>query len=81
MTWRDHAGCADTNPEIFFPHAGNPRGRVTNVSKALALAMCAGCGVITPCLDFALATPLNQDFGIWGGTTARQRDKMRRKAA
>ena len=78
MTWRDRAGCVDTDPEIFFPHAASPRGRVTNRSKALALAICAGCGVTVACLDFALSTPLNQDFGICGGTTAGQRDKMRR---
>ena len=81
MTWRDRAACRGINPEIFYPHAGSPRGRVTKASKALALSLCAECGVVTPCLDFALSTPLNQDFGIWGGTTAGQRDKMRRKKA
>lgn len=78
MTWREMAACADIDPEIFFPHAGRPRGYVTKESKALAMAMCAGCMVTTPCLDYALTMPGSQDFGIWGGTTANQRDKMRR---
>lgn len=78
MTWREEAACHGINPDIFFPHAASPRGTVTKASKALALAMCAGCGVTMACLEYALSMPLTQDFGIWGGTTAGQRDKMRR---
>ncbi len=81
MTWRDEASCVDTDPEVFFPNAGNPRGRVTDQSKTLALSLCAGCRVTVACLEYALSMPLTQDFGIWGGTTAGQRDKIRRSKA
>ena len=83
MTWRDRASCVDIDPAVFFPHPGNPRGRVTKESKALALAMCAGCGVAVACLDYALRTPVAADFGIWGGTTVTQRVRLReqRRAA
>ncbi len=77
MTWRNEAACRGVDPEVFFPHVGHPRGRVTNQSKATAMDMCAGCGVTIPCLSYALATPGSQDFGIWGGTTAAQRVQMR----
>ena len=43
--------------------------------------ICAGCGVRRECLEFALAH--DQTYGIWGGTTAedRQRDRRRRRRA
>jgi len=63
--------CADTDPEIFFP--GN------RVDEALALDLCADCPHRQPCLDWALGT--EQQFGIWGGTTAEQRVRMIRRAA
>jgi WhiB family redox-sensing transcriptional regulator len=41
--------------------------------------ICAGCPVRIQCLDFALTH--DQTHGIWGGTTAedRQRDRRRRR--
>ncbi len=41
--------------------------------------ICAGCQVRQECLEFALAH--DQRYGIWGGTTAedRQRDRRRRR--
>ncbi len=77
MTWRSQAACAHLDPEIFFPHATSPRGRVTNQSKATAMTVCAGCGVTVACLEYALSTPMSQDFGIWGGTTRAMRVKIR----
>ena len=43
--------------------------------------ICAGCGVRRECLEFALTH--EQNYGIWGGTTAedRQRDRRRRRRA
>ena len=43
--------------------------------------ICAGCAVRRECLEFALAH--DQMYGIWGGTTAedRQRDRRRRRRA
>lgn len=80
MIWRDMASCVDTNPEIFFPHAGNPRGYVTKASKGRALAVCAGCRVTTECLAYALSMTVAADFGIWGGTTAGQRAEIRHRS-
>ena len=43
--------------------------------------ICAGCKVRPECLDFAVT--YSQMYGIWGGTTAedRQRDRRRKRRA
>lgn len=41
-------------------------------------AMCNGmCTVQADCLEWALAHPAETKFGIWGGTTERDRRRMR----
>jgi WhiB family redox-sensing transcriptional regulator len=56
---------------MFFPgHDGDSEP---------ALRVCAGCSVRDECLDFALET--RQRYGIWGGTTERQRRRMMRRTA
>ena len=81
MTWRDQAGCIDTDPEVFFPRVAGGRGYVTKRASVQALSLCAGCRVTVECLAFALSMPMSQDFGIWGRTTAGQRDRRRQKQA
>jgi hypothetical protein len=56
---------ADTN--IFFDeeHGGG---------YAQARAICAGCRVIVPCRDYAIA---NEEHGYWGGTSPTQRVAIR----
>lgn len=63
--------CAGADPEIFFPGRGDDSGE--------ALDTCARCPHRRPCLDWALAS--EQQFGVWGGTTAEQRLRMLRGAA
>ncbi len=64
------------DPDVFFP--------ISSVGPALdqvsqAKAVCAGCRVQQPCLDFALAT--GQIHGVWGGTTEEERLRLRRHRA
>jgi len=80
MSWRSEAACDGANPEIFFLGYGSPgRGKASlnKTAKARAMELCAGCPVIGECLTYALALPPSADFGIWGGTTARQRLRLR----
>jgi WhiB family redox-sensing transcriptional regulator len=50
--------------------------KLTKENKA-ALSVCKNeCPVWQQCLAFALKT--NQDYGIWGGTTANERRRFRR---
>ena len=47
--------------------------------NAAALAICAGCSVRKECLQHALDN--DERFGVWGGTTERQRRLMARAAS
>lgn len=71
QNWRDYAACAQTDPEAFFPPDG--------ASSAAAKAVCRRCFVCGDCLEFALANPDVATHGIWGGTSARQRQRLARK--
>jgi len=70
-SWVDGAACAQTDhPELFFPEKGQP--------PALAKLVCLRCEVKQKCLEYALTSPVGLD-GIWGGTTPKQRQELRRK--
>jgi WhiB family redox-sensing transcriptional regulator len=63
--WMADAACRGKDARIFFP-AGTDHGP--------AFAVCARCPVRADCLDYALAT---HSAGIWGGTSDRQRERIR----
>lgn len=65
--WRDFAACRGLSWETFFPSRGD--------STAEAKAICAGCAVREPCLDYALRTIIRE--GVWGATSERQRRRER----
>lgn len=66
--WAKQAECRHLNPDLFFPERGEP--------VTAAKAVCAGCPVRAECLDYALAN--GEKHGIWGGTSERERRRMRR---
>lgn len=66
--WAAYAACADTEGMTFYPQ--------TKAEEREALAICSICPVRDECLDHALAT--NERFGIWGGTTEKERRKLTR---
>ena len=70
--WVDDAICAQTDPELWFPSPGE--------SNTEAKAICADCPVRDACLADALATRPQEDWGIRGGTSEKERSAMRRKA-
>lgn len=43
--------------------------------QQIAKAICSHCPVQIACREWALA---NEQFGVWGGTTARERVRLRR---
>ena len=75
-TWRDHALCRDTDPELFFP-VGTTGTALLQIERARKV--CDECTVRVDCLDFALTT--NQDSGIWGGLSEEERRVIRRQRA
>jgi WhiB family redox-sensing transcriptional regulator len=75
-SWRNHAICRDTDPELFFP-VGTTGYALVQVDRAKEV--CGQCPVKSECLDYALET--NQDSGIWGGTSEEERRDIRRDIA
>ena len=70
LAWQQHALCAQTDPEAFFPEKGG--------STREAKAVCQACPVREDCLEYALAN--DERFGIWGGMSERERRRLRRMA-
>lgn len=70
LAWQQHALCAQTDPEAFFPEKGG--------STREAKAVCRACDVRAECLEYALAN--DERFGIWGGLSERERRRLRRMA-
>ncbi|MGW9299650.1 WhiB family transcriptional regulator [Streptomyces cyaneofuscatus] len=56
-TWREDALCQQTDPEAYYPEAGD--------SGTTAKQACLNCPVIAECLDYAVDS--RQRWGIWGG--------------
>jgi WhiB family redox-sensing transcriptional regulator len=70
MFWSEGA-CRDLPAEWFHPERGG--------STREAKAVCATCTVRVDCLTFALDN--HEKFGIWGGTSERERRRIRRRMA
>lgn len=70
-SWVTRAACRGADPAIFFPGPDD--------DAAEALAVCARCPVRQECLEYALEA--RERYGIWGGTTERQRRRLIRRSA
>lgn len=72
-SWPERAACNQpgVNPDWFFPEKGRHGKR--------ALLVCGGCPVRDECLADALARSERDDWGIRGGLTERERQRLRRR--
>lgn len=66
--------CAQVDPELFFPE--NAIEALHNIK--LVRPICTACAFRNPCLAYALK---HKEIGIWGGTTEREREKLKRRIA
>jgi WhiB family redox-sensing transcriptional regulator len=66
------ATCRGIGVEFFFQEYHTASSSEERKAKAL----CKECPVMQACLEWGLA---HESFGIWGGTSPRQRMQMRRK--
>ena len=73
--WRAAGACLSADPELFFPI---PQGAIADRQIRNALRVCAGCAVRQQCLAYAMADA--EIAGVWGGTTERERRKLRSAA-
>lgn len=65
--WREQSLCRQVDPELFFGEPGaNPNA---------ARRVCAACPVTAECLTAGI----NEQWGIWGGTTYYERRQMRKQ--
>ncbi|MFD6356682.1 WhiB family transcriptional regulator [Nocardia tengchongensis] len=71
LSWRDFGLCAQTAPDAFYPDKGE--------STEPAKQICQRCAVTRECLNYALDN--EEQFGVWGGTSPRERRMMRRRTA
>jgi WhiB family transcriptional regulator, redox-sensing transcriptional regulator len=72
--WRSAGACLSADPDLFFPISTTG---AADKQVARAKMICAGCLVRQECLEFALTH--DQTHGIWGGTTAEDRQRIRRR--
>lgn len=66
--WRADGACRSEPQALFFPERGQ--------SIAAALSICAGCPVLLECRTWGL---YHEKIGIWGGTSERERRRLRRQ--
>jgi WhiB family redox-sensing transcriptional regulator len=59
--------CAESDPETFFPSKGD------NPGAELARRICRRCPMTADCLDHNL----DERYGIWGGTSEKERRVIR----
>ncbi len=68
--WRERGACRDENPSLFFaPDHESPHQR--RLRETAAKTICSHCPVRTACRAYAVKT--GELYGIWGGTTERER--------
>ncbi|HLT70084.1 MAG TPA: WhiB family transcriptional regulator [Acidimicrobiales bacterium] len=67
--WMARAACAGASTETFFPQQGE------NDKVEAAKRVCSGCPVRVECLSYALEHRIV--FGVWGGTSEKQRKILR----
>jgi WhiB family redox-sensing transcriptional regulator len=71
VDWRRRASCArpGIDPELFFPFPGE------HGKAARAKRICARCPARRVCLADAMAT--RDEFGVRGGLTPKERQRLR----
>lgn len=70
--WHEDAACKDMEVDVFYPEKGQ------NHHIRTARQVCGGCPVKARCLTTALSRNAMEDWGVWGGMTKEERDKVRR---
>lgn len=66
--WTVDALCAEVGGDLWFPEPSD------NVSARQAKSVCRRCPVTSECLSLALAN--GERFGIFGGLSPRQRQRL-----
>jgi len=70
VRFKNRPACEGTDTEMWFPANGN------FTDEQYLKRVCASCPARTECLTYALEYGVS---GIWGGTNASERKKIRRE--
>jgi len=73
------AVCAQTDPDVFFPDRGGSNRDAKLICNGDPRRETKPCPIRLRCLEVALAN--GYDEGIWGGTSPRERRRMRSQKA
>lgn len=69
--------CADVDVNIFFAKDPDEPGYVNSeLEYRQAKKICMGCKHITECAEWGIE---NEIYGMWGGLTPRERQRIRRR--
>lgn len=68
LAWQENALCAQTGADFFFPAPGS--------STREAKQLCGACEGREACLAYALDH--DERFGVWGGLSEKERQRLRR---
>lgn len=71
QAWQRRGSCRAGDPDDWFPE--RHRGDIQTAKR-----ICGGCRVRPECLAAALAR--GERWGIWGGLTTQERNRLRRQA-
>lgn len=64
--WQHRGACNGMDPNLFFPSRGEPMSEIR--------AVCSTCPVRRECAEAGLM----EKWGMWGGTSERERRRIRR---
>jgi len=69
--WHQEGWCYGHNNDVMYPDTNAGQKEIKKACELL-------CPVQTECLNSALER--DERWGVWGGTTERERERIRRKA-
>lgn len=72
----EFANCVSIGVDAFYTYTDNSSTKSRYVDLDEAKLVCESCSIREECLTWALH---HEVYGIWGGTTPPQREKMRKK--
>jgi len=62
-------------PEDFYSRGGRDKDGTVAMMEATAREICLRCPIMALCLEAGMY----EDYGIYGGTTPKQREKIKRE--
>lgn len=74
----EEPACASTNSDVFFSKDPDEPGYTkyqVETQQNFAKKICARCIHITECAEWGIK---NEIYGVWGGLTPKERQKLRR---